>query len=160
MLIDSTRGKAHFLSSVKGCAASFFSQFLIPFCIFSPSLCAQAASHPGGQTTCPLRVSDNGRYFVAKSGAAFLYHADTGWSAPSAITPDELDDYLNDRYAKGFTAIQMWAVSCDGNAPNKAGEAPFTGTPFDMQTVNEAYFSNIDSIIRKAEKKSMLVVIS
>ena len=88
----------------------------------------------------------------------FFYHADTGWSAPWAITPAELDEYLDDRQEKGFTVIQMWAVSCDGNAPNTGGERPFNGTPFDIQAANEAYFLNIDSIIRKAARRKMLTV--
>jgi hypothetical protein len=115
---------------------------------------------PGTEATFPIRVSDNGCYFVGKNGAAFLYHADTGWAAPWAISPPEFDEYLNDRRAKGFTTIQILAVGCDGNTPNYAGQSPFNGKPFDIRTVNEAYFQNLDSILQKAASKNMLVVIA
>jgi hypothetical protein len=137
-------------------AAAFF----LSGCPGSHRGATQTPPHPGTEATFPIRVSDNGRYFVGKNGAAFLYHADTGWAAPWAISPAEFDEYLADRRTKGFTTIQIWAVGCDGNTPNYAGQPPFRGKPFDVRAVNESYFQNLDSIIQKAASKNAFVVVA
>ena len=54
----------------------------------------------------PVRVSDNGHYFVKADGTPFFWLGDTAWSIFNHPKPEDVDIYLNDRAAKGFTVIQ------------------------------------------------------
>src|SRR5690349_859059 len=57
-----------------------------------------------------LKVSPNGRYFVDQNGKPFFYLADTCWLLFQRPNHDEVDEYLKDRAAKGFTAIQAYVI--------------------------------------------------
>src|SRR5262245_66523617 len=50
-----------------------------------------------------LKVSPNGRYFVDQHGKPFFYLGDTAWLLFQRFDPQEADEYLKDRAAKGFT---------------------------------------------------------
>ncbi|MEK7676371.1 MAG: DUF4038 domain-containing protein, partial [Verrucomicrobiota bacterium] len=55
-----------------------------------------------------LKVSANGRYFVDQGGKPFFYLGDTCWLLFQRPNREELDEYLKDRAAKGFTVIQAY----------------------------------------------------
>src|SRR5260370_209321 len=55
-----------------------------------------------------LRVSANGRYFVDQGGKPFFYLGDTCWLLFQRPNREELDEYLKDRAAKGFTVVQAY----------------------------------------------------
>ena len=57
-----------------------------------------------------LKVSPNGRYFVDQNGKPFFYLADTCWLLFQRLEHDEVDEYLRDRAAKGFTVIQAYVI--------------------------------------------------
>src|SRR4029077_942316 len=77
-----------------------------------------------------LKVSPNGRYFVDQDGKPFFYLADTCWLLFQRLGHDELDEYLRDRAAKGFTVVQAYVIRGldrrhpDGNS-SLLGEPPF-----------------------------------
>src|ERR1035437_9617200 len=54
----------------------------------------------------PIRVSANGHYFVKADGTPFFWFGDTAWCIFNHPTPEDIDLYLDDRKAKGFTVIQ------------------------------------------------------
>jgi hypothetical protein len=98
-----------------------------------------------------LKVSQNGRYFVDQNGKPFFYLADTCWLLFQRLNHDEVDEYLKDRGAKGFTVIQAYVIRGlgkghpDGNG-SLLGESPFIDR--DAMRPNEAYFRNVDLLSR------------
>jgi len=50
----------------------------------------------------PLKVSENGRYFV-KDGGPFFWLGDTTWSLVNQYTKEEAEFYLEYRRKQGFT---------------------------------------------------------
>ncbi|MBA3416196.1 MAG: DUF4038 domain-containing protein, partial [Chloroflexia bacterium] len=85
-----------------------------------------------------LRVSDNGRFLVRDDGSPSFFLADTGWTLLHRLNRAETVRYLDDRAAKGFSAIQVMGISeFDGlSVPNALGDLPFHGT--DPARPNEA----------------------
>jgi hypothetical protein len=76
------------------------------------------------------------------------------------LNPSEVVTYLNDRQAKGFTAIYVNAIEHKfaTHAPNNYNnEAPFTGGPSDWSSRNEAYWTHVDYILNQAKSRSIAV---
>lgn len=109
-------------------------------------------------TAFPLEASPNGRYLVDTKGKPFFYHADTPWMLLLALTPAEAEVYLEDRRAKGFTALQIQLTGFI-DMKTRAGQSPFEGT-YDFARPNEAYFTHADAIIQKASDMGFLLAIA
>jgi hypothetical protein len=106
----------------------------------------------------PIRVSANGHYFVKADGTPFFWLGDTAWSIFNHPKPADVDVYLDDRAAKGFTVIQGCMVLWDGlHRANPDGQLPFIGR--DPSKINEAYFTNADSVIEKITAHGLYVAI-
>jgi hypothetical protein len=110
----------------------------------------------------PVQVSANRRYLVDGRGEPFLLHGDTAWSLIVQLNKEETEEYLQNRRQKGFNAILANLIErfyADHPPRNKYGEPPFT-KPDDFSTPNEAYFTHVDWVIRRAEEKGILVVLN
>jgi hypothetical protein len=108
----------------------------------------------------PLRPSLDGRYLVDRFGRPFLYHADTAWNLVKKLTLDEALVYLDDRKAKGFSAIQIQAVSKEqGPMANRAGEDPFDPAD-DILRPNEAYWRHLDAVLDAAAARGFAVAVA
>ncbi len=107
-----------------------------------------------------LKVSSNGRYFVDQKGKPFFYLADTCWLLFQRLDHDEVDEYLKDRVAKGFTAIQAYVIRGlgkrhpDGNS-SLLGESPFIDR--DATRPNEAFFKNVDYVVNRANELGLVM---
>jgi hypothetical protein len=107
-----------------------------------------------------LKVSPNGRYFVDQDGKPFFYLADTCWLLFQRLDHDELDEYLKDRAAKGFTVIQAYVIRGldkrhpDGNS-SLLGQPPFIDR--DPTKPNEAYFKNVDYVVNRANELGLVM---
>jgi len=107
-----------------------------------------------------LKVSPNGRYFVDQDGKPFFYLADTCWLLFQRLDHNELDEYLKDRAAKGFTVIQAYVIRGldkrhpDGNS-SLLGEPPFIDR--DPTKPNEAYFRNVDYVVNRANELGLVM---
>ncbi len=113
-----------------------------------------------GEAVFPLRAAPDGRYFVDSAGRPFFYHADTGWTVTKKLVPKEVDEYLDDRRARGFTAIHVHTFSKEqGPLANRDGQAPFE-PPDDILKPNERYWQNVDSILRAARSRNLLVAMA
>jgi hypothetical protein len=105
-----------------------------------------------------IKVSDNSHYFVKADGTPFFWLGDTAWSIFNHPAPADVDMYLDDRASKGFTVIQGCMVLWDGTRrANPDGQLPFAGA--DPSKINEAFFTNADSIIDKAESRGLRMAI-
>jgi hypothetical protein len=128
-------------------------------------ICA-SAGNGGDRTAGPsvkdmrLKISPNGRYFVDQNGKPFFYLGDTCWLLFQRLDHDELDEYLKDRAAKGFTVIQAYVIRGlgkrhpDGNR-SLIGEPPFIDR--DPTKPNEAFFKNVDYVVNRANELGMVL---
>src|SRR5579859_5271990 len=107
-----------------------------------------------------LKVSPNGRHFVDQDGKPFFYLADTFWMAFQRPTMEELDEYLKDRVAKGFTVVQAYVVR--GLGEKKAdGTHTMEGTePFlnrDPTRPNEKFFQHVDKVVARVNELGLVM---
>jgi len=59
----------------------------------------------------PLRVSASGKYLEDQDGVPFPIVGEAAWSITAQLNPADVIVYLNDRQAKGFTAIMVQRLS-------------------------------------------------
>lgn len=104
----------------------------------------------------PLQVSANGHYLEHADGTGFFFLGDTAWYL-NRLTPADLERYLHNRASKGFNVI-LFTVAQYGN-PNHAGERVFLGDglPWSSVTPNEAYWSHVDHIVKRAQTYGLYV---
>jgi hypothetical protein len=104
----------------------------------------------------PLRVSANGRYLTYTDGSPFFYLGDTGWMIFKRLYRSEVDLYMADRAAKGFTVIMAPIMPWQARGvtePNVYGHTPLLNN--DPTRPNESYFQHVDYVINKAESLGM-----
>lgn len=108
-------------------------------------------AHPG-----PIRVSENGRYFVDANNRPFFWMGDTAWPLFSQYPVVSAERYLEDRAAKGFSVIQ--GVLAWGNGTgfenalpdaNETGHRPWNDSPAQPDPV---YFEQVDHLLDVAER--------
>lgn len=104
-----------------------------------------------------LTVSPDGRYLQHKNGTPFFYLADTAWELFHRLNEEEVEKYLENRRAKGFTVIQAVILAeLDGlYTPDANGNTPLFEN--DITRPNEAYFKWVDKVIRMAEAKGLYI---
>jgi hypothetical protein len=109
----------------------------------------------------PLRLKRGERYLVDSRGQPFLIHGDAAWSLLVQLKRDEVDDYLEDRVARGFNALLVNLIEhmfADHPPHNAYGHRPFR-SPGDFGTPDEQYFAHVDWVIGRAEQKGLLVLL-
>ena len=101
-----------------------------------------------------IKISPNGRYFVDQDGKPFFYLADTAWTIFKRLNHEEVEIYLRNRAAKGFTVIQAYLLR-GLNVKNPYGHTPLIDN--DPTKLNEAFYSNVDYIINRANELGLAV---
>jgi hypothetical protein len=101
-----------------------------------------------------LRVSPFARYLVTDGGRPFLYLADTAWQLFKRLNHEEVDIYLKNRVAKGFTVIQAYMLR-GLKTPNLYGDP--TLVDGDPAKPNEAFFKNVDYIVNRANELGLVM---
>lgn len=106
-----------------------------------------------------LQVTPNGHYLQYADGTPFFWLGDTGWELFHRLTLKEIAQYLDNRYAKGFNVIQAVILpELDGlRVPNRYGHVPLIG--MDPDKPNEDYFTVVDSVVKMAEKRNMMMAL-
>jgi hypothetical protein len=103
----------------------------------------------------PVRVSENGRYFVDRNGSPVFWLGTTQWQIFRDNTLEEARTVLAGVKNKGFVFIQaMLAGVGDGTKPNVYGDKPWLND--DPLTPNPAYFQNVDAVIRSAQEMNLV----
>src|SRR5512138_2165471 len=99
----------------------------------------------------PIQVSSNGRYFVDSRGDPFFWLGDTAWPLFSQYPVVDAEAYLENRAAKGFTAIQgvlAWGngTGMENAEPdaNATGHRPWKESPAEPDPV---YFEQVDHLL-------------
>lgn len=93
-----------------------------------------------------------------ENGKTFFYAADTAWKLFFSLTKDETKFYLEDRKAKGFTAIQVMLTGFVGDTTLN-GIAPFRD-PNNFSTINRAYMQKVEEVIALAQSMNLIVSIA
>ena len=109
----------------------------------------------------PRRSVRTAGYFV-RDGAPFFWMGDTVWSLVNRYTPEEAEDYLEHRRRQGFTVVHVMVLFDGGPGLTTPAADPRNEPPFiDMNpaTPNEAYFQNVDRVVRLAREKGFILVI-
>jgi len=104
-----------------------------------------------------LQVSSNHRSLQFSDGSPFFWIGDTGWELFHRLTLEEINYYLDNRSAKGFTVINAVVLAeFDGlRIPNRYNQLPFKG--LDPLQPNNKYFQLIDSTIHMAAAKNLFI---
>src|SRR5882762_4978157 len=106
----------------------------------------------------PIRVSENGRYFVDQKGKPFYFLADTQWELFRRYSLDEAKLILENRKAKGFTVVMVMLTGVGpGTEPNLAGERPWIKN--DPTSPNPAYFDHVDAVLKLARENDLQLLI-
>jgi hypothetical protein len=127
--------------------------------VFAATLVGMSASLPSDAgASGPIRVSDNGRYFVDEHGKPFYFLADTQWELFRRFSLDEAKLILENRKAKGFTVVMVMLTGVGpGTEPNLAGERPWINN--DPSSPNPAYFNHVDAVLKVARENDLQLLI-
>ena len=101
-----------------------------------------------------LTVSSDGRYLVDQDGTPFFYLGDVAWTLLKRLNHEQVDDYLNNRLAKGFTVIHAYVLR-GLEVPNLYGD--LTLMDRDPAKPNDAFFRNVDYIVNRANELGLVV---
>jgi hypothetical protein len=120
----------------------------------------------------PLRVTSNRRFLEHENGERFDYLADTAWGLFAKLDRAEVDLYMQNTAAKGFTvvmAVGLWNNSRRANAygdhplgrasDGKYDPAKILTTPGNDPAIAAEYdyWDHVDYIISKAEENGLYV---
>lgn len=115
----------------------------------------------------PVSIGPTGRYLVDASGAAVFIHGDTPWSLEVQCTRTQIDTYLNDRQAKGFSAIlfecmeRLYSSQSPRYRNAQSGADPFTTmSPVSWTSRNDTYWQTVDYIVAGARARGILCFIT
>lgn len=117
---------------------------------------AAAVSFAAAAATPRLKVSANGRCLIQHNGRPFFWNGDTNWRLYK-LTRQQVDQYLNNRKAKGFNVIQgpellhSQVTSETTNAYGAVNTNP--------AQPSHAWFEHIDYIVDAADARGMYIAL-
>jgi hypothetical protein len=107
------------------------------------------------QPVYPVKISENGRYFVDQNGSPVFWLGITQWQIFREYTLEETKTILENARDKGFAFVQAMLMGVgDGTKPNVYGQKPWIND--NPLTPNEAYFKNVDSVIQIAHANNVI----
>ncbi|OHB75858.1 MAG: hypothetical protein A2Z25_01385 [Planctomycetes bacterium RBG_16_55_9] len=110
----------------------------------------------GERPVYPIKVSDNGRYFVDQEGKPVFWLGTTQWQLFREYKIEEARTILEKTADKGFAFAQVMLMGVgDGTKPNVYGQKPWIND--DPLTPNEAYFQNVDAVVRIAGENNVVI---
>lgn len=125
-----------------------------------------------------LRVADNHRYLEYQDGTPFFWLGGTVWGMSEWLAREEVDLYLDNRKAKGFSLVQIclfWGKRTDDpvqffvNPPNTYGFPAFEETdsipdefrpavvPGGSPSAPNDYWDHVEYILQAARSREMMV---
>jgi hypothetical protein len=104
----------------------------------------------------PIKVSENHRYFVDSRGQPVFWLGTTQWQLFREYKLEDAKTILDKTRSHGFAFVQVMLLGVgDGTAPNVYGRKPWVND--DPLTPNEAYFKNVDSVVRIAGDNDLVI---
>ena len=102
------------------------------------------------------KVSPNGRYFVDQKGTPVFWLGTTQWQLFRDNKREDARRILEKTKENGFTFAQVMLLGVgDGAKSNILGERPWASV--DPLTPNEAYFTNVDAVLRIADQHNVVI---
>lgn len=126
---------------------------LLAWCTVAITAPAANLSVKGLQIT----ASANGRYFETRDGRPFFYLGDTAWTLFKRLDREEVEDYLRNRAAKGFTVVQAYVLR-GLTVRDLYGE--LTLIDGDPTKLNPRFFANVDWIVNRANELGLVVAMA
>ena len=110
----------------------------------------------GERPAYPIKVSDNGRYFVDQEGKPVFWLGTTQWQLFREYKIEDARTILEKTADKGFAFAQVMLMGVgDGTKPNVYGQKPWIND--DPLTPNEVYFQNVDAVVQIARENSVVI---
>jgi CubicO group peptidase (beta-lactamase class C family) len=107
-----------------------------------------------GEPVYPVKVSKGDRYFVDQKGEPVFWLGTTQWQLFRDYTLDDARTIIAKSKEKGFMFAQVMLMGVgDGTKPNIHGDKPWIDD--NPLTPNEAYFRNVDSVVRMAREQNL-----
>lgn len=104
----------------------------------------------------PVKVSENGRYFVDQENRPVFWLGTTQWQLFREYTLEEAELILESASKHGFSFAQVMLMGVgDGTQPNLHGEKPWKDD--DPLTPNDAYFQNVDAVVALAQQRNVAI---
>lgn len=110
---------------------------------------------PSGQR---IAVSPDGHFLRDQDGKPFFWLADTAWLMFSKLTDADIDRYLEDRRAKGFTVVQVMLLR-GGDDMDPDGKAALQGGDPGKPDTSHGYWDRIDRIAGVAADKGITLAL-
>lgn len=108
-----------------------------------------------------IKVSPSKRYLVYDDGDPFFYLGDTAWEITWKSYKEQVLQYISDRKRKGYTTIQMVALSHQYLHPygmrNRYGETTFLNSNY--YKINPRYFDYLDFIVKTVNDSGLVIVL-
>ena len=105
----------------------------------------------------PVDLSASGTHLSHHDGTPFFFLGDTVWNGAMLSTDSDWDDYLEDRLAKNFSAVQfVTQAPWIGAFSNAEGEVAVSGNP--SMPVNPHFFRRIDARMDAINDRGLLAV--
>ena len=109
------------------------------------------------QTALPIKVSENGRYFVDQDGNAVFWLGTTQWELFHGVSQEDARTILEESRKNGFTFVQVKLMGGgDGTKPNVYGQKAWIDN--DSLMPNEVYFRNVDAVIQMARDNNLVIL--
>jgi hypothetical protein len=121
-------------------------------------LLTNTAGARAAEPVYPVKVSDNGRYFVDQQNHPVFWLGTTQWQIFREYTLAEARMILDKSKANGFVFVQTMLLGVgDGTRTNVYGQKPWVND--DPRTPNEGYFQNVDAVLQAAREKHLVVFV-
>jgi hypothetical protein len=102
------------------------------------------------------QVSPDGRYFVDQNDRPVFWLGTTQWQLFREYKLEDARTILEKTRENGFTFAQVMLLGVgDGTKANIHGEKPWASV--DPLTPNEAYFANVDAVLRVAHENKVVI---
>lgn len=110
------------------------------------------------QMLLPVKVSPNGRYFVDQNGQPLFWLATTQWELFHGFSQEDARLILEKSKQSGFSVVQVMLVGVgQGTKADFYKEKPWTDN--NPLTPNEAYFKNVDAVLRMADDQNLILAV-
>jgi len=104
----------------------------------------------------PVRVGENGRYFVDQKGNPVFWLGTTQWELFRGYSLEDAKTILEKTASHGLTFVQVKLFGQgDGAVPNVYGQKPCTDD--DPLKPNDAYFKHVDAVVRAARDNNLII---
>jgi hypothetical protein len=120
------------------------------------SLSLLASAAVAAEPVYPLKVSEDHRSFADQTGAPVFWLGTTQWNLLREYSLEDVRTTIQKTKDNGFAFAQVMLFGVgDGTKANVLGDAPWVSV--DPLTPNEAYFRNVDAVLRIARERNLVI---